>query len=312
METYLKRRTRLIRKSTALSFKQQTHQWLPFKTFLSSAGSMAATPSKFEQMVINNGPIQTSIIRNLTRWEFRNLLLAGVRIPVDRTFLRKYLIPNRCNELDPERSIGMVERCTNTTERFDDIKACSGGPLCIAQRTFLLEKRIGAEKMKLCLQGEPWRRPENNPDDNELNTNKYPIHTKVCRRCRDFYAAEVRDHQLEKIAGFRTPLCKEHSLELANQLPLNNCRCFDYINHKWRCKFCCSDTLYYLNARAFLSRSNLMQKKVPWSRPWAYLKSLWVSQGPLCPIKGCFEQPWLDETRERMQLCMGCNAICRA
>ena len=305
MKTHLKRGTSHIRKLTALSFKQQTHQWLPFNIFNFSAGSMAATPSKFEQMVINNFPIQTSMIGNLTRWEFRNLQLAGVIIPVDRTFLRKQLVPNRCNELNETRT-GGVKRCTNTTERFDDIKACSGSPSSLAQSTFVLEKPIGAEKIYPCLQRLGW-----NNHEIELNTNKYPIHTKVCRRCRDFYAAEVRDYQVEEIAGFRRPLCKGHCLELADQLPLNACRCFDYINHKWRCNICCNNALCYLRARARFSRSILKQKNFPWSRPWAYRQSLWVSQGPLCPIEGCFQRPWFDETRERMQLCMGCNTICR-
>ncbi|MCJ1262383.1 hypothetical protein MMC22_002253 [Lobaria immixta] len=188
---------------------------------------MACAPSRFERMITNNGPVQTSIIRNLTRWEFRNLQLAGVRISVGRVFRRKHQIPTRCDECNPEEEEQLLARCTNSTQTFDEIRACSGSPFFSQGK--LRENSISDQEIQDCLQTEPWWGEEDSPE-NGPNTDKHPIHTKVCRRCRDWYVANEMFHQVLTIAEFRTPLCKRHSLEQANQSPLNACHCFNYIN----------------------------------------------------------------------------------
>ena len=260
-------------------------------------------------MITNNGPVQTSIVRNLTRWEFRNLQLAGVRISVGRVFRRKYQIPIRCDECNPEEEEQLVARCTNSTQTFDEIRACSGSPFLSQGK--LRENSISDQEIQDCLQTEPWWGEEDSPE-NGPNTDKHPIHTKVCRRCRDWYVANEMFHQVRTIAEFRTPLCKRHSLERANQSPLNACRCFNYINDKWRCSFCYGNTLHYLKSRADVFKIFLANVQIPWSHPWTYLTSLWAPrEGPVCPIEGCFQPAWLDKTAERMHLCMGCDAICR-
>lgn len=275
---------------------------------------MANAPSEFEQMITNNGPVQTSIIRNLTPWEFRNLQLAGIRIPVNRVFQRRHQTLIRCNERDPENP---EERCPNTTELFEEIRACAGRPFGIVKGKTFMESWMGAEKTRPCIQYEPWKIQERrwlvieSQPGSEPNVRQYPIHTKVCRRCRDFYAAEQLNEQLREIADFRTPLCKWHSLEQARQSPLNVCRCLAFINDKWRCRRCYSQTLSFLNAHAGNSKWSLTNVRIPWSHPQAYLRSLWASRGTVCPIQGCFEQSWLDRTGERMQMCLGCNTIIR-
>lgn len=257
---------------------------------------------------MNNGPIQTSIMQNLTRWDFRNLLLAGIRISVSRGFQRRHQKPTRCNEGDPERP---GKRCANTTESFDDIRACAGHPALVFRKGKIhLEDWLGAQEIQPCLQHERFRVWESNPD-NEPNVSKYPIHSKVCRRCRDFYAAQGWHHHL-LIARFRQPLCKRHSLAHSNRFPLNACHCLAYVNDKWRCRRCCIDTMDFVEIRAIEFRRSRPRVKTPWSRPWAYLTRLWARSEPqFCPIDGCTHQPWRDLTRrERMQLCFGCNAIC--
>lgn len=266
---------------------------------------MAGATSNFERMMTNNGPIQTSITRNLTRWEFRNLQLAGVRIPASRGFRRKHLIPDRCDEWDPQKRL---RRCANTTKTFDEIRACSGSP-AFSPGT-VLEDSIAAQRTQACLRPEVWWWREDS-QDNCPNAGKYPEHTKVCRRCRDSFAAEELNDQLRQIAGFRTPLCKSHSLQQAKQLPLNACRCFAFVNDKWRCSYCYCDTLYYLASRAHVFRISLVNKQIPWYHPWAYLTSLRAERRMVCPIKGCFQQPWLHENRDRMHFCMACETICR-
>lgn len=269
---------------------------------------MASQPSQFEQMVTNNGPIQTSIIGNLSRWESTNLLLAGVRIPVSQKLLRKHQIPTRCSERVPQSRA----RCPNSTESFDEIRACTGHPFGILQEKKFLKQPLGAQETRPCLQVKWWRYQENDLDiGTEPNTGKYPIHTKVCRRCRDFYATELWDEQLLMIAQFRAPLCKWHSLEQSNQLPHNACRCFAYINDKWRCQSCYVIAMFYLKNRADLYRESKLNAGIAWSQPLAYLRRLWGSGGLVCPIKGCIQQPWHDITQERMQLCMGCCSICK-
>ena len=258
---------------------------------------MANSPSSFERMVRNNGPVQTSIMQNLTRWELRNLQLAGIRISGNRLFHKKNLIADRCSEWDLERG----EQCIHTTKSFDEIRAWSGYPVHIPEKGSITGKWIGGDKIQSCLRNE----------HDQVNTKSYPIHKKICRVCRDVDVATHRDAQSRKIAGFRTPLCKRHSREHANQSPLDACRCLDYINHEWRCWYCCYKTLRYLVFRARIIGISLRKKKIPWTHPWAWFKSLWASNGPMCPIEGCFQIVWLDEASERMYLCKGCSRICK-
>lgn len=269
---------------------------------------MANPLSMFEQMMNRNGPIQESVMRNLTHWDFRNLQLAGVRIPVSRGIQRKFLKPNRCNERDPE---SRFEQCTNTTRSIDEVRACVGRPSWFSRGKFRFEKWIGDQEIQPCLQTERYPAPESNPE-NEPNMGGCPIHSKVCRRCRDFYAARQLNEQLSIIGQFCTLLCKRHSLEHANQFPLNACRCHGYMNDNWRCNRCATDTIGYLDARAGMFGISLMQAKIPWYHPLARLRSLWGSRGSRCPIEGCVRQPWLDGgNRARMQMCLGCNSITR-
>ncbi|MCJ1262347.1 hypothetical protein MMC22_002217 [Lobaria immixta] len=273
---------------------------------------MANAPSRFEQMVLNNGPVQTSIIQNLTRWEFLNLQLAGLRIPVGREFKRKMQIPTGCSEVNPRNR---DEMCAHTTESFDEIRACAGYPFRTPNGDFVMENWMADHRTQICLLNEPWRVQERHDlapgsrPDLEPNAEKYPIHTKICRRCHEFYAVQRLNEQLLMIADFRAPLCKQHSLELTYQFPLNACRCLAFINDKWRCRRCCVHSLNTLDIRAYVSKESLKNVRIPWSQPWAYLQSLWTPDRPLCPIKGCFQQAWFDETGESVQMCLGCNRI---
>ena len=273
---------------------------------------MAGAPSSFEQIIVNNGPVQTSIMRNLTRWEFRNLQLAGVRFSGSRQLQRKNLIPDRCIEWNPDMLLREDMRCTNTTESLDEIRACSGLPVCISDKSLVMGKRIGGEEIQSCIEDPPWW-PIVSCEYTEVNVEKYPVHAKVCSRCRDSYAAINRAYQLQIIARFHRPLCKRHSLEQSSQLPIDACRCFDFVSDKWRCSSCWESTLSYLGNRADVFRTALLYERIPWSQPWEYLRSVWASERRLrCPIEGCFKEAWLDASGEHMQLCMGCNTICKA
>ena len=271
---------------------------------------MANAAPRFEELITNNAPVQESIMRNLTPWEFRNLQLAGVRILVSRKVQRKHLTPNRCSEKDPENQ---EEICTNTTKSFEEIRACAGHPLNIPDQGPFL--KIGDSKVKACLHTEPCRVEERlshdsgNVPDNEPNTEQHPIHTKVCKRCRDFYAAEQLNQQLLTIAHSRWPLCKDHSLALAMENPLNACRCLAYINDRWRCKRCTAETLAFLETRAFDVRQSIIRARYPLYRPWTWLRILKDSPWPLCPVEGCYQPASLDEIDECMQLCLCCNTI---
>lgn len=271
--------------------------------------------SKFEELITNNGPVQTSIIENLTRWDFRNLQVAGVRLPISRTVQRKYQIPDRCDQRNPEIR---TERCANTTESFDEIKACMGYPKFYYSERIPVGTWQGAQLIWPCLQRERgWWNDKKTVSRREPNTRKYPIHSKVCRSCRDFHINTKTDWYFQAIARFGRPLCKQHSLEQTDQFPHNACRCTEYINSQWRCSHCSDDTMIYLMNRAFLLRRSLTN---PSAQLWANYQTLsaekkpenWEEEVSFCPIRGCVRQPWLDETeKERMQMCMGCNAISR-
>ena len=231
-------------------------------------------------MITNNGPVQESIIRNLTAWELRNLQVAGIRISASQEVQRKYQIPNRCSEKDPNNQEGM---CTNTTKSFDEIIACTGYPLNLSNQRPVLHNWLGGHETKPCLENleiEFWRNLERlrhvsgSVPEREANTDKYPLHNKVCGRCREVYAAENLTEQLTTIESFRWPLCKHHSLKMATEFPLNACRCLAFVNEQWRCKRCTNYTLAFLKMRAFRAQCSLRRVTFPWFRPWKCLQIL--------------------------------------
>lgn len=264
------------------------------------------SPSSFEDLITNYGPVQTSVINNLTRWDSTNLQLAGVGLPVSQEFLRTHQVPTRCHEQDPEH---VDERCANTTENFgDEIRACEGRPLRYPKENPIIRESLGDQELRPCVPVARWL-PESN-DPVEPNVDRYPIHTKVCRRCRDFYAAALLHIQRRTIMRFRMSLCHRHSVEQANQRVPNACRCFDYINDKWRCHSCYQDTLCYLVYRASRNK-RARDVENPWTHPLAYLRDLWSPGRTKCPIEGCMREPepWLDGPGDGMNMCMGCKAI---
>lgn len=131
------------------------------------------------------------------------------------------------------------------------------------------------------------------------------------------YAGLKAEHQLLQIASFHRPLCQQHSLQQANQFPLNACRCFDHINDKWRCKECCDDAMACLETRCFLRNSALnLRLPVSWCRSnFRFFRDIWYEIWQVnrwCPISGCQNMSWYDETSmERMGQCMACNVITR-
>lgn len=254
-----------------------------------------ANPSSFENLISNYGPVQTSILNNLTRWEYRNLQLAGVRLPVSREFLKTHQIPTRCHEQNPEN---LDEQCANTTETFDEIRACEGHPLRLLRPEELHQP---------CIHMPAWLL--NSYDPAEPNIDRHPIHTKVCRRCRDFNADELLPMQLQTIAQFRMPLCERHSRKEAGQLPHNECRCLSFINDKWRCRSCSESTMLFLASGATNNRSSLDDRRISWTHPRAYFRNRRNPEIMRCPIEGCVRPAWLDANG--MQLCMGCCAIIR-
>lgn len=267
---------------------------------------MANPASSFEQMILNNGPIQESIIRNLTRWDFRNLQLAGVQIPLSRGLQRRLQKPTRCDEKDPENA---NRRCANSTISVDDIRACAGRPVWIVDMGFHVEECLEAQRIRPCLQKKTLRAQDDSPD-NEPNTGQYPIHSKVCGRCNEHYANKHLAQRLLTIDQFRIPLCKRHSLKHARKLPLNACRCIDYVNGNWRCRSCQRNAMLYLCTREGNFRRSISNVQIPWSHPFARVRNFWAAGAPVCPIDGCVQQPWWNEFRgERMQMCLGCNAI---
>ncbi|MCJ1467744.1 hypothetical protein MMC07_006369 [Pseudocyphellaria aurata] len=271
---------------------------------------MASPRPTLKGMMTSCGPMQESIMQNLTRWEFRNLQLAGIRISVSREYQRRHQLPDHCNE------ICHGTQCDNSTESFD-VRSCKGRPMIVMKNgKLLLKECVGTTPMEPCIRDDWWRwwrLDQDDPNPNpEPNRDQYPIHTKVCRPCRDASAAELLEEQLLNIAQYNAPLCKTHSLDQAiAQLPLNVCRCLAFVRDPWRCRRCYISTLSYLAYRAH-NQPPLRQIVSVWQRAWMYLKSLWASQqqpGPVCPLEGCSRQAWLEQNSERMHMCLACYAI---
>lgn len=218
-------------------------------------------------------------------------------------------MPNRCDEWNPKTP----ERCANTTEFFDEIRACAGRPMRYKNQD--LTESIWVQKTQPCLQNQILGFDKSGLD-NEPNTDEYPIHTKVCRRCHDSVAARDLNWQLRYIASFRIAFCKEHKADLtvlADRFPLHTCRCRGYINDKWRCTRCYTETLLYLNARANAFRSSLTRVTTPWyQQPWKFFTSLFWESGPVgpgCPVKTCTQEPYYGDVPLDPRLCLGCSSI---
>ncbi|MCJ1470932.1 hypothetical protein MMC07_009580 [Pseudocyphellaria aurata] len=269
---------------------------------------MANPRPTLEGILTSCGPVLESITQNLTGWEFRNLQLAGVRISVGREFQRRHQIPNHCNN-----EIHLGTECDNTTESFD-VRSCKGRPMIERKNgRILLEEWVGTTPMYSCLRDDWWRGWQLLVDDPnphpEPNRDQYPIHTKICRPCRDASAAELLEEQLLTIAQYNAPLCKVHSLDQTiAQFPHNACRCLAFVRDPWRCRRCYQATLAYLAHRAHIQP--LFRQFAPaWQRAWVYFKSLWASPGPVCPMEGCSRPAWLEQNSERIQMCLACKAI---
>ncbi|MCJ1470949.1 hypothetical protein MMC07_009597 [Pseudocyphellaria aurata] len=159
---------------------------------------MANPRPTLEGMITSCGPLLESIMQNLTPWEFRNLQLAGVRTSVGQEFQRRHQLPNRCNE------IHFGTECDNTTESFD-VRSCKGSPMIVWKNgEILLKEWVGTTPMGPCIRDDWWRawklHVENPNPHPEPNQDQYPIHTKICRPCRDASAAELLGEQLLTIA----------------------------------------------------------------------------------------------------------------
>lgn len=193
--------------------------------------------SNFEHCFNNAYSFQTSMLSNLTRLDFKNLQLAGIRISVSREIQQKYLLPSKCNE--KLRTPGSESvTCTNTTETVREIKACHG-----KHRQYKnLALRPGLVK--------------------HVRGSKYPVEESdeheggsfgsfnVCIQCRDRDRERRLAIESQTIRACRAILCRHHSLKYLHQRPYNMCRCRMFLDQHWRCHACSLDTLAVLGESA--------------------------------------------------------------
>lgn len=262
--------------------------------------------STFERLFTTIYPFQSGVMSNLSRLEFKNLLLAGVRTPISHQLQKKHLIPSKCDEVLTIAGIGPVT-CPNTTQTVDEIKAChgmhhDGWGLRGRQETWI-------EPMRLFKHVRGSTALVMTSNDNEGG---HFDSFNVCIHCHD------RDRQCRRpcenftISQSRTVLCLSHTLEYAERRPHNACRCKMFLEKYWRCNVCSLDTLDELKMRAqsfgelpfpnfiFDKAAGLYLDRASGTR----------RRRDVCPILGCTGPPWLSGPPDKqILLCRACTAI---
>lgn len=280
----------------------------------------ADSKSSLEQL-FSHYPIQTSIMQNLNWCDFRNIQLAGCRVPeTSRAARKKYLIPIHCNEL--RYSYDSVWECENPPEDVLEMKRCQG----------------------LALRPDD---PELGPWEPCFEHNGTVEHNDfwVCTHCRHESQESYRGDYFQLHQSLHTPLCETHSLEQYAKLPHNACSCWNTAMGNWRCDACIRNSLELLRLRSeasnekvpmtltlfgmwtfivfpylewlmrwLIKAQHLLEKYMPWRlakrvglRP-GHLNM--VRRRRLCPMENCVREGWFHAPgHERMQMCMGCKAI---
>ena len=264
--------------------------------------------------------IQTSLMRNLNVYDFRNLQSAGCQVLASPAIQSKHLLSIQCNEF--RRMADSTSACGNTPQEVE---------------------------MKPCL-GYSWspddgfRAPGNPSRTGHLHDGyDQSINFWVCEECRHRNIEYYHDVTASQI--FYRRLCEVHSRELRMR-PYNDCRCHVAAIEDWRCTTCTIGNAIMLMERvnkSYFTASLLVtvfgfwtliiRPHLNWANwliwglirlqnflnttvtPWDVLLSLgiqrrewqFVKQAKLCPIEGCKRGAWKHP--RVMQMCLECKVF---
>lgn len=267
--------------------------------------------SRLDRYLTTSYPIQESVLSNLNRLDFRNLQLAGIRTPISRQVQRQHLIPSKCNEKVRIFPATDEVACHNTTQTVDEIKVCHGK---FHDGHGIRGRRDRWEEPQVIKHSNPrdargfWLMPSQSKGGNFDSFN-------VCIHCHDRDRQRRRVYEDYTIRTFRSPMCREHSLEYGEQRPYDACRCKMFLEKYWLCHRCAPDALDELKLRAktFGDVSyptfvwDLALREYRDNRPGPAFKP---ARHFGCPILGCTARPWLaGPVNKQVFMCRACTSI---
>ncbi len=251
---------------------------------------MSGTFATLEQLMASY-PVLTLILRCLEPVDYRNMLLAGMRMPVSRKLALRHLIQKRCST------------CSNTNAT-GPIIGCGGCHVNRRQRPTGLTNWCPVEI-------------SNRAHPSNLNGR----HT--CTSCREFQE-DGRAMRVWKDLNFwptgqpnGLPMCKEHCLEHFNpplSLPPRQCQCLALMDKEWRCSSCSAETQKAFNYHA----ANFVKA---WNHQYRRLGKMMgrrarKSRPPLeemCCILGCASMAWTDWANPAwLEMCPVCGIATRS
>ncbi|MCJ1427961.1 hypothetical protein MMC29_005868 [Sticta canariensis] len=262
--------------------------------------------SDFERSFSTSYSIQSSLLSNLNRLDFKHLQLAGIRTPVGRGMRRKYLVPSRCDEMIPTRpgSTNLV-RCPNTSRTMDEIKTCHGthhdgwGPRGRAEKW--IEPRAVFKHV-----------PDADVVQLPATDHGHFDSFNVCIECHERDRHRRRAVEDLSIVSFHSNMCQPHCLEYIRQQPYNACRCRRFIEKYWRCNLCSLDTMNELKLRAQTFGDILEPVFTFDDSQSCYVdrRTQLTRSNDGCPILGCARPRWRSYAfDQQMFLCRACTAI---
>ncbi|MCJ1427040.1 hypothetical protein MMC29_004943 [Sticta canariensis] len=287
---------------------------------ISSPPDDMANPKPTLDLLFSKYPIQTAMMRHLNLYDFRNLRLAGCRVPVKSWAVQeKYLVPIDCNEF--RRTFDNTSQCGNTPPDVE-MKPCQGLPLDL--------------------------RPGDDPGQDFEDAGIGHLHDGrdksdcfwVCGECRDRSQARYQNNADFMDLSY-VQLCQTHSLEHQG-FPSNACLCINTAIGDWRCSMCILTSLEILASHAHEACRTIplrvtllgictvtVRPDMEWTAwllrqgqtyvnkfiPWRVLSHLGLPRRTLrivtssrsCPIHGCNEAGWED--LRSMRMCLQCKAI---
>ena len=287
----------------------------------SPQNNMADSRPLLEQM-FSKYPILTGIMQYLHFYDYRNLRLAGCRVPVTSTAVqKKHLIPIHCNDF--RDNFDNTTRCGKSPHDVE-MKPCEGISLASSPDDPILD-----------FQSAPLRHLHDGRDKSKCFW--------VCQECRDRSQAHYENHTF-----FLTPtlaqLCETHSLEYEGNT--SSCRCCRTAIGDWRCSMCIETGIDMLALRAqnaheamplhvtFLGTwSIVVRPQMIWTA-WmlwelqqaqdvfnTFTRSIFLTVGlrprapqmlkwgVVCPIENCTRAA--GEGIRGLRQCLECKAICR-
>lgn len=262
--------------------------------------------SHFEHFLSFGYTVQQPMLSNLNRLDFKNLLLAGARVPVSQELQMKIIIPSKCNEILVMMGIPATT-CSKTTETVKEIKACHGvhhdGWGVRGRREMWIEPR---RLLKHVHESNSLVQASSESEGGHFDS------FNVCIDCHERDRQRRRPFEDSTISTFHTALCQIHCLKYRDKQPYNVCQCLMFLEKYWRCNVCSLDTLDELRLRAQTFGEFLWPtfKFDEAQNQYIDVVTGTTRRREKCPIVFCTRPAWTNgPIDQQMMKCGACTAI---